>query len=96
MDARGEPIWTVAIADPRLSRSANVCACPKTAKSSTSAIADRRGAVLRFDLRSLTLSRPPPNDGLTFAPKREGLTIDGWRNGTRPTLDGRALPFANV
>ena len=30
------------------------------------------------------MSSPPPNDGLTFAPNREGLTIDGWRNGTRP------------
>ena len=44
-------------------------------------------------MRSLTLSGPPPNDGLTFAPNREGLTIDGWRNGTSPTLAGQALPF---
>ena len=44
-------------------------------------------------MRSLTLSSPPPNDGLTFAPNREGLTIDGWLSGTNPTLDGRALPF---
>ena len=54
------------------------------------------GPVLRFDVRSLTLSSPPPNDGLTFAPNREGLTIDGWRNGTSPTLNGRALPFDAV
>ncbi|MBV9199400.1 MAG: hypothetical protein JOY83_06605, partial [Alphaproteobacteria bacterium] len=46
---------------------------------------------LRFDLRSLTLSSPPPNDGLTFAPLREGLTIDGWRNGTSPTLNARPI-----
>ena len=50
-------------------------------------------AVLRFDLRSLTSSSPPQNDGLTFAPNRQGLAIDGWRIGTSPTLDGRALRF---
>ena len=51
------------------------------------------GPVLRFDVRSLTLSSPPPDDHLTSAPHREGLAIDGWRNGTSPTLGGRALPF---
>ncbi len=50
-------------------------------------------AKLRFDLRSLTLSSPPPNDGLTFAPLREGLTIDGWRDGTNPMLNARSIPF---
>jgi hypothetical protein len=49
--------------------------------------------VLRFDVRSLTLSRPQPNDGLTFTPNREGLAIDGWLNAANPTLNGRALPF---
>ena len=44
------------------------------------------GPVLRFDVSSLTLSRPPPNDSLTFAQNREGLTIDGWRNAAFPTL----------
>jgi len=51
------------------------------------------GSALRFDTRSLTLSRPPPNDGLTLAPKLEGLALDGWHGGTSPTLNGRALPF---
>jgi WD40 repeat protein len=46
---------------------------------------------LRFDLRSLTLSSLPPNDGLTFAPSREGLTIDGWQSGTSPTLNGQPI-----
>jgi WD40 repeat protein len=50
-------------------------------------------ATLRFDLGSLTLSSPTPNDGLTFAPLREGLTIDGWRNGTSPTLNARPIPL---
>jgi WD40 repeat protein len=48
---------------------------------------------LRFDLRSLTLSSTTPNDGLTFAPLREGLTIDGWRGGTSPTLNARPIPL---
>jgi WD40 repeat protein len=48
---------------------------------------------LRFDLRSFTLSSPKANDGLTFAPRREGLPIDGWRNGRSPTLNGQPIPF---
>ena len=44
-------------------------------------------------MRSLTLLSPPPNDSLTIAPNREGLTIDDWLSGTNPTLNGRALPF---
>ena len=47
--------------------------------------------MLRFDLRSLSMSSPPPSDTLTFAPIREGLAIDDWRNRRSPTLDGRAL-----
>ena len=51
------------------------------------------GSALRFDTRSLTLSQPPPSDGLTLAPKLEGLALDGWQGGDSPTLNGRALPF---
>jgi WD40 repeat protein len=50
--------------------------------------------VLRFDLGSLALLSVP-NDGLTFAPNREGLTVDGWQGGNNPTLGGRPLPFVN-
>jgi hypothetical protein len=39
------------------------------------------------------LSIPTPNDGLTFAPLREGLMIDGWRSGTSPTLNARPIPL---
>ena len=52
---------------------------------------DSAGAMMRFDLHSLTLSPAPPNDDATSPPNREGLTIDGWWNGTRPTLAGAAL-----
>jgi hypothetical protein len=49
-------------------------------------------AVLRFDVTSLTLS-VPPTDGLTFAPNREGLAIEGWFNGRNPMLNSQGLPF---
>ena len=48
---------------------------------------------LRFDLRSLVLSSPIPNDGLTLAPLREGLAIEGWRDGTSPTLNTQPIPL---
>jgi WD40 repeat protein len=51
------------------------------------------GPLLRFDMRSLTLSSGPPDDGLTFAPNQDDLTIDGWEDGTKPSLNGRELPF---
>jgi Caspase domain len=50
-------------------------------------------AKLRFDLRSLTLSSPTPNDSLTFPPLRGGLKIDGWRDGTSPRLNARPIPL---
>ena len=53
------------------------------------------GSALRFDTRSLTLSRPLQNDGVTLPPKQDGLALDGWRSGNGPTLNGRALPFTN-
>ena len=52
-------------------------------------------SVLRFDVRSLTLLSPPPNDSLTIAPNCKGLTVDGWRDGASPTLAGRELPLAD-
>ena len=51
------------------------------------------GSALRFDVRSLTISHSPPNDGVTFPPNREGLTIDGWRRGTNLTLGGLPVPL---
>ncbi len=44
-------------------------------------------------MRSLALSTPPPNDDATFAPNLKGLTIDGWRNGRSPTLNGQTVPI---
>jgi WD40 repeat protein len=59
----------------------------------TSAYLTPADTKLRFDLQFLTLSSPPLNDGLTFAPLREGLRIDGWRGGTSPTLNARPIPL---
>jgi hypothetical protein len=54
---------------------------------------DATNTRLRFDVRSLRLSGDALNDGLTFAPNREGLSIAAWRNGSNPTLGGRAIPI---
>jgi Caspase domain len=67
MDVRGEPIWTVAspILDFREQR--NVMRVSGDGKVIDFGYRGSAGLVLRFDVRSLTLSSPP-NDGLTFAP----------------------------
>ena len=93
MDARGKPMWTVAspILDVRNQR--NVMRVSREGQVVDFGYGYPGTPVLRFDVRSLTLSRPQPNDGLTFTPNREGLAIDGWLNAANPTLNGRALPF---
>jgi hypothetical protein len=93
MDSRGEPIWTVLspILDFREQR--DVMRVSEDGQVVDIGFRGSGGPVVRFDVRSLTLSSPP-NDGLTFAPNREGLSIDGWREGTNPILNGWAIPFA--
>lgn len=54
---------------------------------------DAANSRLRFDVPSLRLSGGALNDGLTFAPNRQGLSISEWRNGSNPTLSGRAIPI---
>ena len=85
MDAGGESIWTV-IANSRSSRPSRRHARIRRWQRCRLRLSWIGRAVLRFDARSLTLSSPPPNDGLTFMPNREGLTIDGWLNGSSPAL----------
>jgi WD40 repeat protein len=46
---------------------------------------------LRFDLRSLKLSRDPPADHQTIPAKVVGLAVEGWRNGLSPTLNGKPI-----
>jgi WD40 repeat protein len=91
MNGQGEPIWTIASPVLDLSWQSDEMRVSEDGKVIDFGYGDPGTAVLRFDLTSLTLSSPPPNDGLTFAPDREGLTINGWRNGTNPTVGGRAI-----
>jgi WD40 repeat protein len=95
MDARGQPIWTVPSPILDVRGQDNEMRVSEDGKVIDFGYGYPGVAVLRFDLKSLTLSSPPPSDGLTFGPNPEGLTIDGWQNGTNPTLNGRALPFTN-
>ena len=46
---------------------------------------------LRFDVRSLRLTQGASVDGRTFPASREGLAIEGWLSGLRPTLGGRPI-----
>lgn len=93
IDANGEPSWT----DPQpvldLRDQEDVIAVSQDGSIVDFGHRGSAGAVFRFDTRSLTLLSPPPNDGSTFAPNREGLTIDGWKDGTSPTLAGKPVPL---
>jgi WD40 repeat protein len=93
MDARGKPIWTVASPLLDLPNQTDDFLVSPDGQIVDFHHGGAAGPLLRFDVRTLTLSSPPPNDDLTFAPNRKGLTIDGWRNETSPTLGGRALPL---
>jgi WD40 repeat protein len=92
MDASGEPVWTVASPILDLRYQTDVMRASQDGQVVDFGFRDLDNVVLRFDVGSLALSVPPPNDGLTFEPNREGLTIDGWLNGI-PTLNGRTLPL---
>jgi hypothetical protein len=92
-NTRGESIWTVPSPILDVRNQTDIMRLSGDGKVVDFGYSDTGTAVLRFDVRSLTLSNPSLNDGLTFAPSQEGLAIDGWRNGTSPRLNGRALPF---
>ncbi len=93
MDARGEPVWTVPSPILDMLYQTDVMRVSEDGQVVDFGYDKLAGAVLRFDVRSLTLLSPPPSDHLTFAPQRGGLAIDGWRYGGSPKLGGRALPF---
>jgi WD40 repeat protein len=94
LDARGAPVWTVdpTVLDFRELR--DVLSVSPDGKVVDFGTRESLDASLRFDLRSLVLSPAPRNDRATFRPNREGLTIDGWRNGRNPSLAGHPLPFS--
>jgi WD40 repeat protein len=93
MDARGKPIWTSPSPVVDLREQTDQMRVSADGRVVDFGYGNPGVAVLRFDVTSLTLSSPPPNDGLTLAPNREGLTVDGWGNGTNPTLNREAIPL---
>jgi WD40 repeat protein len=95
MDARGQVLWTVTSPVLDVAGQADEMRLSQDGKLVDFGYRGSGGRMLRFDVRSLTLTIPPPNDGLTFAPNREGLTIDHWRNENNPTLGGRVLPLGD-
>ena len=93
MDARGAPIWTVGQPVLDFRYQTDVMKVSPDGKIVDFGDRGSAGTLLRFDLRSLALSPAPSNDDATLPPNREGLTIVGWRDGTRPTLAGHSLPL---
>jgi WD40 repeat protein len=91
MDARGEAVWTVTSPILDFLGQADVMGVSQGGQVVDFGYRGSEEPLLRFDVRSLSLSRPLPKDGLTLAPLREGLTIDGWRNENAPMLNGRVL-----
>ena len=91
----GESIWTVQSPILDFRGQADVLKLSQDGNVVDFDFLGSAGAVFRFDTRSLSLSTQAPNNVATFAPNREGLVVDGWRNGFNPTLNGRELPFAN-
>jgi WD40 repeat protein len=90
IDGRGEPIWPIGMPTLDFRGQADVLRVSQGGQVVDFGYLGSAGPVLRFDARTLTLLRPAPDDGLTFVPLREGLTIDGW-NGTSPTLNARPI-----
>jgi len=100
MNADGDRVWTVGsrIFDFRgqedtLKASIDGGLVDFVYSDPTNARVSPADSKLRFSLGSLALSSPTPNDDLTFAPLREGLTIDGWQSGTSPTLNAQPIPL---
>ena len=98
MDSGGNRLWN--LASPKLDFRGEVNRMRVSPDGQVVDFGYRRstgGPLLRFDVKSLRLSSPPPNDDLTFAPLREGLAIDHWfgafGRSMHPTLAGRPLPL---
>jgi len=93
MGSEGEIIWTVPSPLASFSSQQDTLAVSEDGDVVDFGFGDEAKAQLRFDVRSLRLSGGPTNDVLTFRPNRDGLNLDGWRNGFKPTLDGKAIPI---
>jgi WD40 repeat protein len=93
MDASGQPIWTVKLRILDFRGQADVIKVSPDGKVVDFGDGGSDGATLRFDLRSLALSPAPPNDDATLPPNRKGLTVEGWNQGTQPTLGKQTIPL---
>jgi WD40 repeat protein len=91
--AEGRPVWTTP------SPLANFASETDDFKVSADGavvdfgVGDAANTRLRFDVRLLHLVDNASTGVPTFAPNRDGLPIEGWRNGPIPTLRGRAIPI---
>jgi WD40 repeat protein len=94
IDARGESIWTVPLPILDFRDQPDTLNISQDGKIVDFGFRGSAGGALRFDAQTLTLSSAPPSVDATFAPNREGLAIDGWRNGSGPTLGGQAIPLS--
>ena len=88
MSPDGKPIWTTPSPIANFRQQADTLRISADAKVVDFSFGDTPNTRLRFNARSLALTSGTPDDGLTFAPNREGLAIAGWRNGPNPTLMG--------
>lgn len=52
---------------------------------------DRGRPGIRFNMKTLTLTRAPSADGLTAPPLTEGLPIKDWRNNFEPKFNGEKI-----
>jgi WD40 repeat protein len=93
MGASGEPVWSFTSPVLKFAGQVDNVRVSTDGKVVDFGYLGSSGSVLRFDVRSLTLSSPPPSDGLTLPPLREGLKIDRWRDRNYPTLNGGVLPL---
>jgi WD40 repeat protein len=93
MDARGNPLWTIGSPILDFRDQTEIMRVSQDGEVVDFGYRGSGGPVMRFDVRSLTLSSSPPNDGLTFAANHEGLAISGWLASSDPMLNGRPLPL---
>ena len=75
MDARGKSIWTIKSPVLDVRDQSDIMRVSEDGKVVDFGYVGQAGPVLRFDVRSFTLSRSSPSDGLTFAPNRKGLKL---------------------
>ncbi len=73
MDADGKPVWTVASPVLDFRGQSDVLKVSPDGKVVDFGYRRSAGAVLRFDLRSLALSSPPPNDDATLRAEPRGV-----------------------